>query len=136
VRNVLLVKIAEIEGDALRERVRQHLGGEEARIRVVTPASKIGVLEWLSSDVDAARVEAGERAHEAADALGESPTKEVDAEVGDVDPVQAIEDALRTFPADELLLVTPTEDEKEWLEKGTSRAALERFTLPITQIVA
>ena len=59
----------------------------------------------------------------------------VDSEVGDTDPVQAIEDALRTFPADELLLVTRPDDDAGWLEEGAAAEAFERFSLPVTHLV-
>ena len=131
-RNVLLVEIAEVDPHALRERVREHVGGEEARIRVVAPASKVSRLEWLTNDEDRARVDAGERARTAADALD----AEAEPEVGDVDPVQAIEDALRTFPADEILLVVPAEDEEHWLERGAAADAVEELGVPLTRLVA
>ena len=58
----------------------------------------------------------------------------VEAEVGDTDLVQAIEDA-RTFPADELVLVTRKEDDAGWLEEGAADEALARFNLPVRHLV-
>src|SRR2546430_644904 len=37
---------------------------------------------------------------------------------GRCDPVKAIEDALRTFAADELIVVTLPDEDAGWLEKG------------------
>jgi hypothetical protein len=54
--------------------------------------------------------------------------------VGDSDPVKAIEDALRTFPADEILVVAHPDDQAGWLEEGSGAAAEARFNLPITRV--
>ncbi|MGH3011251.1 MAG: hypothetical protein ACRDMY_05315 [Gaiellaceae bacterium] len=59
----------------------------------------------------------------------------VEAEVGDTDPLQAIEDALRTFPADELIVATPPADDAGWLEEATAKEMFGRFELPVTHLV-
>jgi hypothetical protein len=133
-RRLLVVTTAPVEGDALRERVHEHTSGEEAEVLVVATASDLSPLDWLASDEDQARHEAAERAA----GVGEAVAPEagaVEAEVGDSDPVQAIEDALRTFPADELLLVTRPEEDASWLEEGAAGEALARFSLPVTHLV-
>ena len=58
-----------------------------------------------------------------------------EGEVGDADPLQAIEDGLRTFGADEVIISTHPEGRSDWLEKGVVRAARERFDVPITHVV-
>ena len=58
-----------------------------------------------------------------------------EGEVGDADPLQAIEDGLRTFGADEVIISTHPEGRSVWLEKGVVRAARERFDVPITHVV-
>lgn len=133
-RRILVVTTAPVEGDALRERVREHAAGEEAELRVVATASDLSPLDWLATDEDQARGEAAERAAGVEDALA-AEAEGVEAEVGDSDPVQAIEDALRTFPADELLLVTRPDDDAGWLEEGAAAEALARFSLPVTHLV-
>ena len=89
-------------------------------------------LDWLTNDEDAARADAAQRAEAASDA---APTERVDAKVGDVDPLQAIEDALRTFAADEVLVITAPDQQAEWLEKGLGKLAQKRFSVPVTQVV-
>jgi hypothetical protein len=59
----------------------------------------------------------------------------VRGEVGDGDPVQAIEDALRTFGADEIIISTHPEGRSNWLERGVVESARERFAVPITHVV-
>jgi GABA permease len=106
--------------------------GNEAEVRVVAPASGLSKLQWLTNAEDDARADAGERAETVAEAL---PTENVDTEVGDSRPLQAITDALRTFPADQIVVVTRSADEATWLENDTAEAARERFAVPITHIV-
>lgn len=133
-RRILVVTTAPVEGDALRERVREHAAGEDAELRVVATASDLSPLDWLATDEDKARREAAGRAAGMEEAV--APEAEaVEAEVGDSDPVQAIEDALRTFPADELMLVTRRDDDAGWLEEGAAAEALARFSLPVTHLV-
>ncbi len=132
-RHLLILTTAPVEGGRLREHVRQHVGSADARVRVVAPASKVSPLKWILSDEDEARAEAVEAAEEATEAVSEVAPAE--AEAGDTDPVLAIQDALATFPADEILIETPRGSEATWLEKDTAGEALERFGLPVSHLV-
>jgi len=49
--------------------------------------------------------------------------------------VQAIEDALRTFGAEEIIISTHPEGKSKWLERGVVTEARERFALPITHVI-
>jgi hypothetical protein len=49
--------------------------------------------------------------------------------------VPAIEDALRTFQPDELIVSTHPEGRSKWLERGVVDRARERFDLPLTHVV-
>jgi hypothetical protein len=133
-RRLLVVTTVPLDGDLLRRRVREHTGSEDAEVRVVAPASDVSPLQWLANDEDEARAEAAEVAERSARAV--APEADVaEAEVGDVDPVQAIEDALREFPAEEIIVVTRPGSEAAWLEKGSGAEALERFHVPVTRLV-
>jgi len=132
-RHLLIVTTGPVAGGRLREHVRAHIGSADARLRVVAPASKVSPLKWLLSDEDEARAEAGETAAEATEAVSEVAPAEPEA--GDTDPVLAIQDALATFPADEILVVTPRGSEATWLEKDAAGEALERFGLPVSHLV-
>jgi GABA permease len=106
--------------------------GEDAEVRVVAPASGLSKLQWLTNAEDDARADASDRAEAVADAL---PADKVDTQVGDSDPLQAIDDALRTFDADQVVVVTRTADNVTWLEDGAAESARERFSVPITHVV-
>jgi hypothetical protein len=133
-RRLLVVTTSTADEAALREEVREHAGGEEVEIHVVAPAAELSRLQWLASDEDEARAEARRVAQETSDAVEQTGRVE-EAEIGDPDPVQAIEDALRTFPADELIIVTRSGEDASWLEQGSLEEARERFQLPITHLV-
>lgn len=132
-KRLLVVATAPVEASELRERLRDH-AGPDAEVRVVAPASNVSPLRWLANDEDEARGEAAEIAGEAEHAA-EPAAAHVEAEVGDSDPVQAIEDALRIFPAEEVLVVTRGGDDANWLERDAAEEASERFGVPITQLV-
>jgi hypothetical protein len=130
-RRLLVVATASVPAADLQASVRAH-AGEDAEVLVVVPASRISPLDWLTNDEDDARADAAERADELAEA---APTADVESRVGDSDPVKAIEDALRTFPADELIVVTLPDEDAGWLEEGSAETALEVFSLPVTHLV-
>jgi hypothetical protein len=41
---------------------------------------------------------------------------------------------LRTFPADELIIVARPSSEADWFEQDTTQAELERLGLPVTHV--
>ncbi|MGZ4357957.1 MAG: hypothetical protein ACXVRU_14225 [Gaiellaceae bacterium] len=127
-RRLLVVITTDVADGALRDLVRSR-AGEDAEMLVVAPASGISRLDWLTNAEDDARTEAASLAVKTAEA---TPTEDVEARVGDSDPVRAIEDALRTFAADEILIVARPDDQAGWLEEGTAATAQARFSLPIT----
>jgi hypothetical protein len=129
---VLVVTTADAPAANLEEAVRAHAGAE-AEIHVVAPASKISWLDRLTNAEDDARADAAERAQEAAEA---APGDRVEPHVGDVDPMLAIEDALRMFPADEVVVLTAPDEEASWLESGLADKASERFAVPVTHLVS
>ena len=134
-RRLLVVTTASVEPGQLQERVRAHAGDGPAEVKVVAPAADVSPLKWLANDEDAARGDADEIAGSATAALqGEAAV--VETEVGDSDPVQAIEDALRTFPADEIIVITREGDDANWLEQDAGAAASDRFGIPVTHLTA
>jgi len=129
-RRLLVVVTTEVPDATLSELVRRS-AGDDAEVRVVAPASRVSRLDWLTNAEDDARADARSLAHEAAEA---APTTDVEAQVGDSDPVRAIEDALREFSADEVLVVTRPDDDASWLEEGSGETAKSRFRLPVNLV--
>jgi nucleotide-binding universal stress UspA family protein len=132
-RRILVIANETVGGAALREEITRRAEGYRADVLVVCPALNAPLKHWVS-DEDGARVAAQERL---AASLARLATVGVDArgEVGDGDPLQAIEDALRTFGADEVIISTHPEGRSHWLERGVVSGARERFSVPITHVV-
>jgi hypothetical protein len=130
-RRVLVVTTSLVPQADVESIVREH-AGSDAEVHVVAPASKISWLDRLTNAEDDARADAAERAETATVAL---PGDQGDAHVGDIDPLQAIADALRMFPADELVLLTPPDADATWIEAGLANKANERFAIAFTHLV-
>jgi hypothetical protein len=128
---LLVVVTTPVEEDVLRSEVRR-LAGDDAEVKVVAPAT-VSALDWLTNAEDDARAAAMDIAEGTVESL-DSP-ESASAEVGDNDPVQAIEDALRTFRADEILVVTRPEEQADWLEQGVFADDLSRFGVPVAHLV-
>ncbi len=131
-RRLLVVTTVPLDETAVAERVRRYAADEPVELKVVAPAAELSPLEWLASDEDEAREDAAHVAERSAAAVGDEAP--VETEVGDTDPVLAVEDALRTFPADEIVVVTPPGDDANWLEKDAGQEARTRFGVPVTHL--
>ncbi len=92
---VLVVTTAEREDDALRGAV-----GPDDHVKVVVPALKQGLLDWLANDERAF----SHAARVADDRAAELPADDVDTAAGEANIALAIRDALATFPADEVVV--------------------------------
>jgi hypothetical protein len=59
---------------------------------------------------------------------------EAKGQVGSHDPVQAADDAMREFPADEIVFVLHRGDDTDWLERGVVDAARARYAVPVREL--
>jgi nucleotide-binding universal stress UspA family protein len=132
-KRILVVANETVGGRTLREMVRQLSEDVREEVLVVCPALNTPLKHWVS-DEDAARVAAQKRLDASVRQLREAGVN-VRGEVGDGDPLQAMEDALRTFGADEIVISTHPEGRSNWLERGVVSNARERFAVPITHVV-
>jgi|SRR5215210_5436015 len=132
-RKLLVVATAPVDEKTIRAEVSRRSGDEDAEVRVVAPAADLSPLQWLANEEDDARGRAEERAGETA-AAADAEAARVEASVGDPDPVQAIEDMLRDFPADEVIVVTRRDEDAGFLEEDAAAGASERFGLPVTHL--
>ncbi len=110
------------------EVVKQAIGAEkaeDAEVLVVAPALN-SRLRFLASDPDPAIERAEEVAQESVERMDEEG---IDAagDTGESDPVQAIEDALVTFSAEEIVLCTNPGGDRNWLEEGVVDEVKARF---------
>ena len=100
---------------------------------VVCPALNSPLRHW-ASDEDDARAEAQERL-DASLAAMQGAGIQAAGEIGDGDPIQAIEDALRTFRPGRADRLDASAGRSHWLERGVVEKARERFALPVTHVV-
>jgi hypothetical protein len=132
-RRILVIANETVGGAPLLERIRELSSDDDARVLVVTPALN-SPLRHLASDEDQARAAAQERLDRSLATLRQNGV-EASGQVGDGDPLQAIEDALRTFGADEIVISTHPEGRSNWLERGVVENARRRFAVPIHHVV-
>ncbi|MDQ2984564.1 MAG: universal stress protein [Actinomycetota bacterium] len=132
-RRILVIANETVAGSALRDCIRSRTEGYRGNVLVVAPALNSPLRHWVS-DEDPARAQAQERLESSLARLQEAGI-EAHGSVGDGDPLQAIEDALRTFGPDEIVISTHPEGRSNWLERGVVCGARERFTVPITHVV-
>ena len=113
----------------LRERTEEH----DSEVVLICPALNSRVAHWLS-DVDAAECAARSRVDAGVRALVQAGV-DASGAIGDPDPLQAIEDALRTHGADELVLATHEDDRLHWLERRVIERARAEYALPVARLV-
>jgi GABA permease len=131
---LLVVANETVGGQALLEEIRNRCRGRACEILVVTPALAASRAAHWASDVDEAIELARQRMELSLieiDRLG----LRARGEVGDSDPSVAIEDALRAFPADEVLISTHPPDRSRWLEADVVSRARAEVDLPVTHVV-
>jgi hypothetical protein len=121
-----------VSGEALKKAVGRERA-QSAEVLVVAPALNTR-RRFLMSDVDGAIGRADEVQEETVERMEEEG---VDAagDTGESDPLLAIQDALQTFPADEIVLFTHPGGQLNWGEEGLLNEARERFGRPVEHIV-
>ena len=132
-RHILVIANETVGGDELLAILRDRSAGVNERVLVVCPALNSPVRTW-ASDEDGARSAAQDRLDASLARLRRDGVH-AQGEIGDGDPLQAIEDALRTFGADEIVISTHPEGRSNWLERNVVGTARERFDVPITHVV-
>jgi GABA permease len=131
---LLVVANETVGGEALVEEIRSRCRERECEILVVTPALAASRVSHWASDVDEAIELARQRMELSLIAIRELGLK-AKGEIGDSDPNVAIEDALRTFPADEIVISTHPPERSRWLEHRVVDRAREEIDLPIAHVV-
>src|SRR5439155_13479040 len=127
-RRVLAGATATVGGETLRNTIRERGAGFRAQVIVVSPALNSPLKHWVA-DEDEARKDAQQRLDRSLARLREAGI-EARGEIGDGEPLQAIEDALRTFGADEIIISTHPEGRSNWLEEGVVSGARGRLGVP------
>jgi hypothetical protein len=130
-RRVLVISNETVEAEILRDTIAAR--ADRTQVLVVAPALNTRLRHWLSDEDPARR--AADRRLAAALAGLRAAGVDVDGWVGDADPLMAIEDALATFAADELLIATHPEARSNWLAHDLVGRACARFSLPVLHLL-
>lgn len=133
-QRVLVIATDELTGGDLLDALGRHLRGGRNNaatgVIVVAPAVERTPLQHALGDVDAAAREARRRLDAS---LAELRGAGISAlgEVGDSDPLIAAKDALRRYPAEEILIVAHSDDQARWFEDGLFERAQEELYPPL-----
>jgi len=132
-RQVLVIVDGTAADETIVGAIEEASTGYRKRVLVVCPARVSQIDHWTSA-VDGARAQAQRYLDESLARLRDTGI-EARGEIGDEDPLRAIEDALRTFGADTILVVTPPEGFEGATARDVVAGARARFALPITRVV-
>ncbi len=132
-KRVLVVANETVGGDELMDVIGELALSGRSLFYVVCPALNSRLRTW-TSDEDPARAAAQSRLHATLQRLS-SVGIEARGDIGDVDPLVAVEDAVRTFRPNELVVSTHPEGRSNWLERGVVSALRERYDVPVTHVV-
>jgi len=128
---ILALASEPLSADVLRSALGED-AARDAEVLVVAPAL-MSRTRYLLAAPDPAIERAEEVQHESVERLEEEGVT-VHGEAGESNPLTAIEDALATFDADEIVLFTHGEGSRNWREEGLVEAAERRFPLPVRQL--
>jgi hypothetical protein len=131
---LLVVANQTVEGEALLEEIRNRCRGRDSEVLVITPALVGSRAAHWASDVDEGIELARQRMELSLIAIKETGLR-ARGEIGDSDPNVAIEDALRLFPADEIVISTLPPEKSRWLERGVVDRTRGEVDLPVTHVI-
>ena len=108
---------------------------EDDELKVVAPIKPASGIDLVAGDVDDSIAAAEKRAVSSAAEVEEATDATVvETEAGEADPLLAIEDALATFEADQIVLVASSADEETWAEDDLAEEIRDRFGLPVREL--
>jgi hypothetical protein len=129
---ILVLTTEPVTADQLRAALPADSNPEDAEVMVVAPALHKNALRFWVSDADEAISKAEDVSHESVERLGADGVS-ASGDTGESDPDEAIEDALKTFPADRILIFTHPDSEQRYKEDVDPAELQKRFGVPVTQ---
>lgn len=129
----LLVLTSEpVSANQLRDALPGGADPTNAEVMVVAPALHESALRFWLSDADEAIARADEVRRRSVEQLGAEGISAA-ADTGESDPEDAVEDVLKTFAADRILIFTHGGDEQRYREDVNAGTLESRFGIPVTQ---
>jgi hypothetical protein len=134
-RSRALILVTEtVAGAELRDRLVQQLGDRIEEVFVVVPAMPDSGVKYMLGDVDDAVGPAEERLRRTLEELRGAGIS-ADGEVGDSDPLLAIQDELLKFHPDQIIVVAHSDQDGAFAEKGLLEQAERDLEMPVTELV-
>lgn len=131
-RRYLVVANQTLVSEHLAQRVRECVSTGTCLFHIVVPATPPqDHLVWTEGEAQAIARERLQRAIERFRQLG----AEADGDVGDPNPLLAIEDVLRHQSFDEIILSTLPSGPSRWLKMDLPARVQSHFDLPVTHVV-
>ena len=130
----LLVLTSEpITAQQLREALPQGADPQQSEVVVVAPALQDDALHFWLSDADEAIGRADAVRRQTVEKLAAEGVP-ASGDTGESDPLEAIEDALQTFPAERVLLFTHGQEQQRYREDVDPGQVSERFGVPAERV--
>jgi hypothetical protein len=127
---VLVLTAETVGADDLRAALGGDVDPTDTEVMVVAPALQESGLKFWFSDVDDAIAKADEVRGETLAKLSDDGVS-ASANTGESDPIIAIEDALRTFKADRIVLFTHPEADERYREDLDPDEVESRYGIPV-----
>jgi hypothetical protein len=130
---ILVVANRTLHGEELRAELRRR-AASGAEVHIVAPIL-CSRAHYIASDVDSELEEARDRLSTAL-AWAEAERVAVTGKVGDANAaLGAIEDELRQYGADEVIISTYPRGKSNWLETGIVERLRDELDIPVTHVV-
>jgi hypothetical protein len=133
-RHLLAIVTDSLEGAEEVREIAERGNGDGLEVRLIAPAVEANAFRHTMGDIDEPKREAEERLRVSLATLRRENIS-VEGEVGDPDPVQAAEDALREAPADEVLIFEHAAGQARWYEDGLFEKAKAQLAPPLRLVV-
>jgi hypothetical protein len=131
---VLVLTSEPISAEQLRSALGTDGDPAEAEVMVVAPALADNAVQFWMSDADEAIARAEEVRQASVERLGKEGVPAT-GDTGEADPYLAIEDALKTFDADRIVLFTHRGEDRRYREDLDFGEISERFGRPVDHAV-
>jgi hypothetical protein len=128
---VLVIADDSCTSAAFGETLVDHAAGRATEALIVAPALGSRVARWTG---DEAAYEDAKTHLDATLAALAGMGVEARGHVGSHDPIQAADEGLREFPADEIVFATRAGADVNWLEDGIVETAQSRYDVPVTHL--
>jgi len=131
-RHLLVIANETLAGDELCERIHGS-DGKPVEVDILAPILT-SHMHYVMSDIDSELADAQTRLRRS---LEWAKDRGIPAhgEVGDPNPTTALEDQLRDFGADEVIVVTHSRDRETWQERGELDRLRRELDVPVTHVI-